>query len=56
MDQECSWLLGSYFSEVKNTVCGKKRRLGAAMLADKLRSKLHRLRGRAVVQPQLFNI
>ena len=56
MDQECVWLLGSFFNEVKATVCGKKRKLGAAVLAGKLRSKLYRLRGRAVVQPRLFNI
>ena len=56
MDQECAWLLGSYCCEVKKTVCGKKQKLGALGLAGKLRSKLHQLRGRAVVQPQLYNI
>ena len=56
VDQECTWLLGRYCTEVKATVLGKKRKLGSVILAGKLRNKLERLRGRAVVQPQIFNI
>ena len=56
MDQECTWLLGNYCSIVVKTVTGRKRKLGAKTLAGKLRGRLHRLRGRAVVQPQLYNI
>ena len=56
LDQECSWLLGNYCSIVASTVTGRKRRLGADILAGKMRGRLQGLRGRAVVQPQLFNI
>ena len=38
MDKEWTWLLGSYCSQVKKTVLGRKRKLGRAALAGKLRS------------------
>ena len=56
MDQECSWLLANYCSIVVSTVTGRKSKLGVQVLAGKLRTRLQRLQGRAVIQPQLFNI
>ena len=56
MDQECTWLLGNYCSLVVNTVTGRRRKMGAEVLAGRMRGRLQRLRGRAVVQPQLYNI
>ena len=32
MDQECTWLLGSFCHEVKNTVLGMNRKLAAVVL------------------------
>ena len=56
VDQECTWLLGNYFRIVTTTVTGRKRKLRAEVLAGRLRSRLQKIKGRAVVQPQLFNI
>ena len=54
LDQECTWLLGNYCRIVASTVTGRKKILGAEGLAGRGRGCLQRLRGRAVVQPQLF--
>jgi hypothetical protein len=56
MDKECVWLLGNFCEIVASTVIGKKRRLGADQLAGRLRTRLQMMRGRAVVQPALYNI
>ena len=56
MDQEVTWLLGNYCNIVVNTVTGRKKKLGAEVLAGRLRGRLQKLRGRAVVQPQLYNL
>ena len=56
MDKECTWVLGNYCSIVSSSVTGRKRRLGASVLAGRLRRRLQRLRGRALVQPQIFDI
>ena len=56
MDKECTWLLGNYCSIVASSVTGRKRRLRADVLAGKMRGRLQGLKGRAVVQPQLFNL
>jgi hypothetical protein len=56
LDPECTWLVGNYCSVVANTVTVRKKILGAEKLAGKMRGCLQRLRVRAVVQPQLFNI
>ena len=56
LDPECTWLLGNYCSIVASTVTGRKTRLGADRLTGRIRGRLQGLRGRAVVQPQLFNI
>ena len=56
MDKECTWLLGNYCSIVTSTVTGRKRRLGVEVLAGRLRSRIQRLKGRAVVQPQLYDM
>ena len=56
LDSECVWLLGNYCEIVTSTVIGKKRKLGAVQLAGRLRTRLQSIRGRAVVQPVLYNI
>ena len=56
MDQECVWLLGNYCETVTSLVIGRWSKLGADKVAGKIRSRLDRLRNRAVVQPSLYNI
>ena len=55
MDQECTWILGNYFRIVTTSVTGRKRNLRAEVLAGWLRCRLDLIKGRAVVQPRLFN-
>ena len=56
MDKEVVWLIGNYCDIVKKTVIMKKRRLGANQVAGMIRARLLSLRGRAVVQPLIYNI
>ena len=56
LDSECVWLLGNFCEIVLTTVIGKKRKLGAEQLAGRLRTRLQYIRGRAIVQPALYNI
>ena len=56
MDKECVWLIGNYCDIVNNSVTGRRCKLGSDKLAGRLRARLTRLRNRAVVQPQLYNI
>ena len=56
MDKEVVWLLGNYCDVVQKVCIVKKRRLSAIQAAGLVRSCLLGLRGRAVVQPNIFNI
>ena len=54
MDKEVVWLMGNYCEIVTNI--SKGRRLSADQVAGRLRTRLSTLRGRAVVQPELYVI
>ena len=56
MDKECIWLIGNYCEIVARAVVGRKSKLEPDQLAGKLRSRLQMMRGRAVVQPVLYNL
>ena len=56
MDKECVWLIGNFCDVVNSSVIGRQSKLGADQLAGRIRARLARIRGRAVVQPSLYNI
>ena len=56
MDPECVWLIGNYIEVVDSFVVGKNRKLSLDQLKGILRGRLQRISGRAVIQPQIFNI
>ena len=56
MDKECAWFIGNYCEIVCRMVIGKKRTLRADQLAGTLRARLQTLRGRALIQPSVFDI
>ena len=56
MDPECVWLIGNYIEVVDSFAVGKNRKLILDQLKGILRGRLQRISGRAVIQPQIFNI
>ena len=56
MNKECVWLLGNYCEIVASSVVGKKRKLEADQLEGRLKTRLQMMRGRAVIQPSIFNM
>ena len=56
MDKECVWLIGNFCDVVNSSVIGRQSKLGADQLAGRIRARLARICGRAVVQPSLYNI
>ena len=56
MDRECVWLIGNFCDIVNNSVRGRQCKIGADQLAGRIRARLTKLRERAVVQPNLYNI
>ena len=56
MDKEIVWLIGNYCDVVKQVALDKKRKLGVLNLTGIIRTRLQRIRERAVIQPLIFNI
>ena len=56
MDQECVWLIANYCDIINSHVISRQSKIGANQVAGRIRARLLRLRNRAVVQPNLYNI
>ena len=55
-DKECIWLIGNYVEIVDNVTIGKSKNLNVEELKGVLRARLQGMAGRAVVQPNLYNL
>ena len=56
MEKELVWIIGNYCDIVLRVVIAKKRRLSADHVSSLMKSRLHPLKYRAVVQPLIFFI
>ena len=56
MDQECTWLLGSFCHIVVSNILGRRRTLKVEVLVGSIRSRLQQLSARSVVQSLLYTI
>ena len=56
MDEECVWLIGNYCDVVNKHVLSRQSKIGGDQMAGRIRARLTKLRNRAVVQPNLYNI